>query len=73
MSSGTELSAVIFGQHVHLILILFDFFFWGCLQDKFYSNNPLTEELRENIRREIPIFLQRLKRYTVLTLPDRPE
>jgi hypothetical protein len=30
-----------------------DFFFWGYLKDKVYSNNPRTEELKENIRREI--------------------
>jgi hypothetical protein len=47
LSSGTELSAVTFGQHVHPILILVVFFFWGCLKDKD------KEELKENIRREI--------------------
>jgi hypothetical protein len=31
-----------------------DFFFWGCLKDKVYSNNPqMEEELKENIHREI--------------------
>jgi hypothetical protein len=30
-----------------------DFFFWGYLKDKFYSNNPRTEELKESICREI--------------------
>jgi hypothetical protein len=31
-----------------------DFFFWGYLKDKVYSNNPRTEEeLKKNIRREI--------------------
>jgi hypothetical protein len=30
-----------------------DFFFWGCLKDKVYNNNPRIEELKENIRREI--------------------
>jgi hypothetical protein len=50
MSSGTELSAVVFGQHIHLILILMIFFFW----DKVYSSDPRTEEeLKENICREI--------------------
>jgi hypothetical protein len=30
-----------------------DFFFWGYLKDKVYSNDPRTEEeLKENIRRE---------------------
>jgi uncharacterized membrane protein len=53
MSSGTELSAVIFGQHIPLILILVIFFFWGCLKDKVYSRSPQTEELKENIHREI--------------------
>jgi inhibitor of nuclear factor kappa-B kinase subunit alpha len=34
-----------------------DFFFWGCLNDKVYNNNPRTEdELKENIRREIAII-----------------
>jgi hypothetical protein len=53
MSSGRELSAVIFGQHVHLILILV-FFLWGYWKGKVYSSNPRTEEeLKENILREI--------------------
>jgi hypothetical protein len=31
-----------------------DFFFWGHLKEKVYSNHPRTEEeLKENIRREI--------------------
>jgi hypothetical protein len=47
-----EDSAVIFGQHVHLILIL-AICFWGCLKDKVYSSNPRTEEEKENIHREI--------------------
>jgi hypothetical protein len=50
---GTKLSAVIFGQHVHLILILVIFFFWGCLMDKVHNHNPRTEELKENIHTEI--------------------
>jgi hypothetical protein len=29
------------------------FLFWHCLKDKVYSSNPQTEELKENIRREI--------------------
>jgi hypothetical protein len=53
MSSETELSAVVFGQHVHLILILLIFFFWACLEGKVYISNPRTEELKENIRMEI--------------------
>jgi hypothetical protein len=54
MSSRTELSAVVFGQYVHLILILVIFFFWGCLKDNVYNSNPRTkEELKENIRKEL--------------------
>jgi hypothetical protein len=34
-------------------LNLCGFFFWGCLKDKVYSNNPRKEELKENIRRKI--------------------
>jgi hypothetical protein len=31
-----------------------DFFFWGCLKDRIYSNNPRTEEeMKGNICREI--------------------
>jgi hypothetical protein len=30
-----------------------DFFFWGCLKDKVYNSIPRTEELKENIYREI--------------------
>jgi hypothetical protein len=29
------------------------FYFWGCLKNKVYSSNPRTEELKENIRKEI--------------------
>jgi hypothetical protein len=29
------------------------FFFWGCLGGKVYNRNLQTEELKENIRREI--------------------
>jgi hypothetical protein len=29
------------------------FFFWGCLEDKVDNSNLRTEELKENIRREI--------------------
>jgi hypothetical protein len=54
MSSGAELSAVVFGQRVHVILILVIFFFPGCLKGKVYKSNPRTEEeLKENIHREI--------------------
>jgi hypothetical protein len=49
----TQLSAVVFSQHVHLILIIVIFFFWGCLKDKVYnSNHCMEEEPKENIRRE---------------------
>jgi hypothetical protein len=45
---------VIFVQHVHLLVILCDFFFWGCSKDKVYSSSPRTEEeLKESICREI--------------------
>jgi hypothetical protein len=57
MSLGAELSAVLFGQHIHSILILVIFFFWDCLRD-IYNSNPRTEERKENIRRELQIFLQ---------------
>jgi hypothetical protein len=30
-----------------------DFFFWWCLKDKEYNSNSWTEELKENIHREI--------------------
>jgi hypothetical protein len=30
-----------------------DFFLCGCLKDKVYNSNPRTEELKENIRKEI--------------------
>jgi hypothetical protein len=53
MSSGTELSAVVFGQHVHPTLIPVFSSSAGCLKDKVYSSNLRTEELKENIRREI--------------------
>jgi hypothetical protein len=50
MSSWTEVSAVVFGQHVQLSLVIF--FFWGCLKGKVYNSNPRMEELKENIRSE---------------------
>jgi hypothetical protein len=51
---GTKLSAVVFGQHIHPLLILVIFFFWGCLKDTVYNSNlPTEEELKENIHREI--------------------
>jgi hypothetical protein len=59
ISSGRELSAVVFGQHVNLILILV-IFFWACLKDKIYNSNPRTEELKENVRREIANILAEL-------------
>jgi hypothetical protein len=34
-------------------LNLCDFFFWCSLKDKVYDNNPRTEELKENVCREI--------------------
>jgi hypothetical protein len=53
MSSGTELSAVVFGQHVHPILILV-IFLWGYLKKKVYKSITRTdEELKESIGREI--------------------
>jgi hypothetical protein len=52
MSSGTELSPVVFGQHFQLILNL-DFFFCGCLKHNVYNRNPQIEELNENNHREI--------------------
>jgi hypothetical protein len=53
MFSGTELSAVLFDQHLHLIFIHVILFFWGCLKDKIYNIVRRTKELKENIRREI--------------------
>jgi hypothetical protein len=52
MSSGTELSAVVFGQHVHSILILVILFLRGCLEGQVYNSNSRMEELK-NICREI--------------------
>jgi hypothetical protein len=53
MSIGTALLAVVFGQHVHLILMPVIFFYCCCLKDKFDNSNLRTEEVKENIRREI--------------------
>jgi hypothetical protein len=41
-------------------LKLCDFLFWGYLKDKVYNSNPRTEELKENIRREIANILAEL-------------
>jgi hypothetical protein len=57
ISSCTESSAVVFGQHVHPILILVIFFLWGCLKDKVYNSNPRRQELKENIHGEIANIL----------------
>jgi hypothetical protein len=54
---GQNLSAVIFSQHVHPILILVIFFFWSCLMEKVSNCNSQTEELKENIRRNITVIL----------------
>jgi hypothetical protein len=54
--SRTELSAVVFGQHVHPILILV-IFFWGCVKDENYSSNPRTEEELKKI------FVGKLQRF----------
>jgi hypothetical protein len=35
------------------IIILVIFFFWASLKDKVYNSNPQTEELKENICKEI--------------------
>jgi hypothetical protein len=54
MSSGIELSAVVFGQHNSPDLIPCDFFFfWGCLKDKVYNSTLQTEDLKENVHRKI--------------------
>jgi hypothetical protein len=52
MPSGTELSAVIFGQHVHAILILVTFL-RGSLKDKVDNSNIRTEEEQKYIRKEM--------------------
>jgi hypothetical protein len=31
----------------------YHFFFWGCSEEKFHKSNNRTEDLKENIRREI--------------------
>jgi hypothetical protein len=58
MSSGTELSAVVFGQHVHLISFLVVFFFWGCLKDRVYNSNFRKEEGNKILVRKLQIMLQ---------------
>jgi hypothetical protein len=52
MSSGTELSALVFGQHVHPLLILVNFSSGVVWRTKFITVTE-TEELKENIQREI--------------------
>jgi hypothetical protein len=53
MSSGTETSAVVFGQHFHLTLILVIFSSVAPLKDKVYNSKTRMEELKENIHTEI--------------------
>jgi hypothetical protein len=57
MSSGTEISAIVFGQHIHLTLILVIFFFCGSLRDKVYNINHLSEELKKIFVGKLQIFL----------------
>jgi hypothetical protein len=52
MSSGKELSVVVFGLHVQAILIFINFSL-GIFKDKVDNSNPRTEELKENICRNI--------------------
>jgi hypothetical protein len=54
MSSAIELSAAVFGQHVHPMLILVKLFFCGRFKGKGQWANPRTEdEPKQNIRMEI--------------------
>jgi hypothetical protein len=57
MSSGTEISAMVFGQHIHLTLILVIFFFCCSLIDKVYNINHLSEELKKIFVGKLQIFL----------------
>jgi hypothetical protein len=57
MSSGTELSAMVFGQHNHLTLILVIFFFCGSLKDQVYNSKPWLEEIEEEILRKLQLSL----------------
>jgi hypothetical protein len=64
MSWWTELSAAVFGQ----ILILVSFFFWSCLKNKVYDTKPQTQELKGNIRMEIPnIPAEELRKVCVMS------
>jgi hypothetical protein len=56
MHSGTELSAVVFGLDVHLILILV-IFLLGLLEGQSLQQNARTAQLKENIRKEITSIL----------------
>jgi uncharacterized membrane protein len=53
MSLGTEISAVVLCQHIPLILITVIFFFCDSLKNKIYNSKPRSEELKEDICREI--------------------
>jgi hypothetical protein len=68
--SGTELSEVVFGQHIHHILMPVIFFLWGCLKDQMYNSKPRMEaELKENNLREIAnihaVCLQRVNQNVI--------
>jgi hypothetical protein len=56
MSSGTEITAVVFGQHIHLNPC--HFFFCGSLKDKVYNSKPWLEEIKEKILRKLQLSLQ---------------
>jgi hypothetical protein len=58
MSSGTEISAAVFGQHIHLTFNACDFFFCGFLRDKVYNSKPWLKELKKIFLRKLQIFLQ---------------
>jgi hypothetical protein len=53
LSSEAELTGVVFGQHVHPILISVIFSSAVVRRVKFTTSTPKTKELTENIRREI--------------------
>jgi hypothetical protein len=59
MFSGTELSAVLFGQQRSPDLNPCDFFFQGCPKDKIYNSNSQTDdELKKIFIGKLQIFLQ---------------
>jgi hypothetical protein len=58
MSSGTEISAAVFGQHIHLTLMLVIFSSVDIFEGQSLQQQTLVGRIKENILWKLQIFLQ---------------